>query len=118
MVAARQAFDAGDLKTAKAQLSWVVAEGKHEVADIARLRLAAVLFDEKAFDEALKVLEASHAPAFASRFLDLKGDVLAAKGKGKQARQAYLAAKEKLSGKAAVSAELLQQKIDALGESA
>ena len=41
LVAARQSFEAGDLKTAKAQLSWAADKGKDEIKDLARLRLAA-----------------------------------------------------------------------------
>jgi predicted negative regulator of RcsB-dependent stress response len=68
MVAAKQSFDAGDLKTAKTQLIWVAENGKNEVRDLARLRLAAVQLDEQAYDEALKQLEAAHAAAFDARF--------------------------------------------------
>ena len=59
LVAARQSFEAGDLKTAKAQLSWAADKGKDEIKDLARLRLAAVLLDEKAYDEALKQLDSA-----------------------------------------------------------
>ena len=48
----------------------------------------------------------------------LKGDVLAAQGKKGEARAAYTAAQGKLEGKGGVAAELLQQKLDALGEGA
>jgi predicted negative regulator of RcsB-dependent stress response len=50
-------FDTGDAKTAKLQLLWVVDHGEHELRDLARLRVAAVLLDEKAYDEALRQLE-------------------------------------------------------------
>lgn len=118
LVAARQSFDAGDLKTAKAQLAWAVAHGKDEVRDLAHLRLAAVQLDEKAYDEALKLLEASHAPAFDARFLELKGDVLIAQGKAAEAKAAYKAALEKATEKAGPTLELLQQKLDSLGGAA
>lgn len=119
LLAAKQSFESGDLKTAKAQLTWVADNGKDEVKDIGRLRLAAVLLDEKTFDEALKQLEASHAAAFDARFLDLKGDVLVAQGKKAEARVAYKAAQTKLAGSGAgLASELLQQKLDALGEGA
>lgn len=118
LVAARQSFDAGDLKTAKAQLAWAVAHGKDEVRDLAHLRLAAVQLDEKAYDEALKLLEASHAPAFDARFLELKGDVLVAQGKAAEAKAAYKAALDKATEKAGPTLELLQQKLDSLGGAA
>lgn len=119
LVAARQSFDAGDLKTAKAQLTWAADNGKDEIKDLACLRLAAVLLDEKAYDEALKQLEVAPAPAFAARVLELKGDVLAAQGKKPEARVAYQAALAKgdaREGRGGAGRELLQQKLDSLGE--
>ena len=116
--AAKQSFEAGDLKTAKAQLTWAAENGKDEIKDVARLRLASVLLDEKAYDEALKQLDASHAPAFAARFQELKGDILFAQGKKAEALLAYKAAQAKGESKSGVNVELLQQKIDSLGEAA
>ncbi len=116
--AGKQSFETGDLKTAKAQLSWAADNGKDEIKDIARLRLAAVLLDEKAYDEALKQLDAGHAAAFAARFQELKGDILGAQGKKAEALAAYKLAQTKNEGKTGVGSELLQQKIDSLGEAA
>ncbi len=57
LVAARAAFDAADLKAAKGELLWVAENGKNEeFKAIARIRLAGVLLDEKAYEEGLKVL--------------------------------------------------------------
>lgn len=116
--AGKQSFESGDLKTAKAQLSWAADNGKDEIKDIARLRLAAVLLDEKAYDEALKQLDTGHATAFAARFQELKGDILGAQGKKVEALAAYKLAQIKSEGKTGVGSELLQQKIDSLGEAA
>jgi predicted negative regulator of RcsB-dependent stress response len=118
LLAARQSFDAGDLKTAKAQLGWAAEHAKDELKDLARLRLAAVLLDEQAFDEALKQLEATPAPAFAVRYLELKGDVLVAQGKKADARTAYKAALDKDQGGERPGRELLRQKLDNLGDAA
>uniref|UniRef100_Q47BR8 Putative transmembrane protein n=1 Tax=Dechloromonas aromatica (strain RCB) TaxID=159087 RepID=Q47BR8_DECAR len=118
MLAAKQSFEAGDLKTAKTQLSWVAENGKDEVKDLARLRLVAVQLDDKAYDEAMKQLDAAHAPVFDARFLELKGDVLSAQEKKAEARTAYKAALEKMTGKQGGGRELLQQKLDGLGEAA
>ena len=118
LLAAKQSFEAGDLKTAQAQLVWAADNGKDEIKDLARLRLAAVQLDEKAYDEALKQLEVSHSAIFDARFLELKGDVLAAQEKKAEARTAYKAAQEKTSGKPSAGRELLQQKLDSLGEAA
>ena len=119
LLAAKQSFEAGDLKTSKAQLGWVADNAKDELRDIARLRLASLLLDEQAHDEALKQLAATHRPAFAASFLELKGDVMSAQGNAAEARAAYKAALEKLSSKdGGTVRELLQQKIDSLGETA
>lgn len=130
LTAAKAMFDSGDLKTAKLQLSWVVEHGNDELRDLARLRLAAVLLDEKAYDEALKQLDGKTAPGFAVRFAESRGDVLGAQGKKEEARSAYQAALAKLdeadaSGKGKNSLqdkqanapyrEMLQQKLDSLG---
>jgi hypothetical protein len=54
--------------------------------DVARLRLAAVLMDEKAYDEALKLLEAKHGAAYESQYAALRGDLLVAKNPPAEAR--------------------------------
>ncbi|RIX46755.1 MAG: hypothetical protein D3M94_08560 [Rhodocyclales bacterium GT-UBC] len=118
LLAAKQSFEAGDLKTAKAQLSWAAENGKDELKDIARLRLAVVQLDEKAYDEALKQLDVTHAAAFDAHFQELRGDVLTAQGKKSEAKAAYKAALEKSEGKAGPGRELLQQKLDSLGDAA
>ena len=118
LLAAKQSFEVGDLKTAKAQLVWAADNGKDEVKDIARLRLAAVALDEKAYDEALKQLEVGHSAIFDARFLELKGDILVAQGKKIEARVVYKAAQDKAMGKPGAGRELLQQKLDSLGEAA
>ncbi len=130
LLAARNAADEGDLKTAQTQLQWVVDNGKDELRDIARLRLAGVLLDQQAYDDALRQLDASSGAAFAFRFAEAKGDVLLAQGKRAEARTAYQVSLSKLeesaktlpdSGQLAqvngFAKQLLQQKIDALGES-
>ncbi len=118
MLAARQSFDAGDLKTARTQLTWAAENAKDELKDFARLRLAAILLDDKAYDEALKQLDGARAVALDARFLEMKGDVLAAQGKRPDARAAYKSALEKSADKAGAGSELLQQKLDSLGEAA
>jgi predicted negative regulator of RcsB-dependent stress response len=92
LVAARQAFDKEDLKTAKEQLNWVIANGNEEYKAIARLRLSGVLLDEKAYDEGMKLLAGAFPAAFAGEVADRKGDILVAQNKLAEAREAYLAA--------------------------
>ena len=57
LVSAKVLFQAGDLKTARAQLQWVIEHAKSdEIRSIAALRLASVLVDDKDPDAALKAL--------------------------------------------------------------
>jgi predicted negative regulator of RcsB-dependent stress response len=115
LIAAKTNFDAGDLKSAKAQLQWVIDHAKDSQSqDLARLRLAGVLLDEKAYDEALKLLNAKHDLAFDTLYNDLKGDVLAIQGKTNEARAAYQAALAALP-KANAARALIEIKLDALG---
>lgn len=96
LVSARYYFERGDLKSAKAQLQWVVERApSDEFRDMARLRLGAVLLDEKAYDEALKQAEAPHGAAFDAQFAALKGDVLVARNQIEEAKAAYRVALEK-----------------------
>jgi len=116
LLAAGANYESGDAKSAKAQLQWVIEHAKEVGArDIARLRLAGVLLDEKNYAEAMKTLEASHERAFDGLFSDLKGDVLAAQGKKADARAAYQAALEKTDEKSAYR-QVVQMKLDGLGE--
>jgi predicted negative regulator of RcsB-dependent stress response len=61
---------------AKAQLSWVIDKsGDEGYQSLARLRLAALLIEDKAFDEARKQLSAKSPAAFAPLMADRLGDV-------------------------------------------
>jgi predicted negative regulator of RcsB-dependent stress response len=90
LLAARAQVDAGDTKNARVQLAWAAENAKDPgLRDLARLRLAAVMLDDKAYDEALKQLSAEPDAAFAARFAELRGDIFAAQGKIVEARNAY-----------------------------
>jgi predicted negative regulator of RcsB-dependent stress response len=114
LAAAKGAFDANDLKTAKAQLQWVVEHGSDEYKSVARLRLSGVLLDEKAYDEALKVLGAEFLPQFLPAVSDRKGDVLVAQNKLAEARSAYKAALDAMDKKNP-GRNLVQLKFEAIG---
>jgi predicted negative regulator of RcsB-dependent stress response len=114
--AAKTLVAGNDLANAKLRLQWVIEKGKEEeMRDIARLRLAGVLLDEKKPDEALKLLETKHLPAFVGLYADLKGDILATQGKRAEARAAYQAALDKFEARSSYR-QLLEVKLDALGE--
>ncbi len=115
LIAARAYHDAGDLKAAKAPLQWAVEHAKDpEHRMLARLRLAGILLDEKAYDEGLGLLSVDAAGAFAGAFADRRGDLLLAQGKRDEARAAYRTALERLERGAALR-PLVQMKLDALG---
>lgn len=115
LVSAKAHFLAGDVKTARAQLQWAVDNAKQdEVRSIARLRLASVLMDDGALDEALKVLEAKPAAGFESLFAAARGDALFAQKKFAEARAAYKDAMERADKKDGALSESLQLKLDAL----
>lgn len=115
LLLARVNVGAGDLKGAQAQLEWALAHAKEPgLKDLARLRLASVQLDQKAYDAALKTLAASHSDAFAARFDDLRGDVLFAQDKPDEARAAYQAAFGRLAEDNPYR-NIVELKLDALG---
>lgn len=114
--AARASFDTGDLAGAKSQLQWVIEHTREdEIKDLARLRLAGVLLDEKNTAEALKLVEGKPADAMAGLYADLKGDILVAQGKTAEARSAYQLALDRSEANSPYRATI-QIKLDALGD--
>ena len=115
LIAAKINYQAGDAQSAKAQLQWVIDHAaEDELQDIARLRLAGMLVDEKNYAQALQLLKAKHNLSYDAFYLDLKGDVLVAQGKLAEARSAYQAALSKADKKSTYR-DLIQIKLDALG---
>lgn len=115
LIAAKANHVSGDIQSAKAQLQWAVDHAKEdEVRDIARLRLAGQLLDEKKHAEALKLLEMNPVPTFLALFSDMKGDILVAQGKPTEARIAYQLALDKIGGKSPYR-QLVKMKIENLG---
>ena len=104
-----------DLPRAKTQLQWVIDHAAEAtLQDVARLRLAAILLDEKNYADALKQLEAKHPASFDGLYADLRGDVLSAQGKTEEARSSYKLAYEKIDAQS-MYRNLIQMKLDALG---
>jgi predicted negative regulator of RcsB-dependent stress response len=114
LVAAKGAFDANDLKTAKTQLQWAIEHGNDEYKAIARLRLAGILLDEKAYDEGLKLLAAEFPAQFAGSVADRKGDILVAQNKLADARTAYLAALTAMDQRSP-GRKLVEVKLESIG---
>lgn len=116
LLAAQANQQARDAARARTQLQWVI---DHAVEDgmknVARLRLVALLLDEKKYDEALKLLEAKHPASFDGLYADLRGDLLSAQGRKDEARSSYKLAYEKIDAKS-MYRNLIEMKLDALGE--
>jgi predicted negative regulator of RcsB-dependent stress response len=116
LLAARYYFERNDLKSAKAQLQWVVERASStDFKDLARLRLAAVLLDEKAYDEALALLETKPAATYEAQYAALRGDILVAKNQAAEARAAYKLALEKAEKKNGPFQESVRMRLEALG---
>jgi predicted negative regulator of RcsB-dependent stress response len=115
LLAAQVNEQGNDKARAKTQLQWVIDNaGEDTLKDVARLRLAAVLLDEKNYADALKLLETKHPDSFDGLYADLTGDVLSAQGKIDEARSSYTLAYEKINAQS-MYRNLIQMKLDALG---
>lgn len=115
LVAAKAAFEAGDMDAAGKQLRWVVDHARDtEYRAIASIRLAGLLLDAGTYDDALKLLAADFPVQFAGAVADRKGDILTAQGKRDEARAAYRLALEKTDPHSP-GYQLIQLKLDAIG---
>lgn len=114
LIAARSAFETGDLAGAAARLEWVVRNGRPEHQGVARLRLAAVLLDQKKPKEALEVLDKLTDPAFAALAADLRGDIHFSQGRLDEARASYKLSMEKADARSPTRG-LTELKLGALG---
>lgn len=116
LLVAHGLYDAGDVAGAKAQLQWAIDHAQDPAySDIARIRLAGVLLDEKAYDAGLKLVDEPATDAFKALFADRRGDLLAAQGKLGDARHAYQIALDAMGTDNASARQLVQFKLDALG---
>lgn len=124
LLSGKVSAETDDAKNAQTHLQWAAENAKDEaLRDLARLRLATLLLDEKSYDAALKALSGEPTPAYAARFAELKGDVLASQDKKAEAKSAYQAAlaalekqeKDGAAGQHRAYHEVLQAKLDSLG---
>jgi predicted negative regulator of RcsB-dependent stress response len=114
-LAGRISYEAHDLKSASAQYEFALDHARDAgTAQLARLRLAALRFEEKDLAGALALLNEHFDPAFAGLAAQLRGDVLVAQGKTADAKAAYKLALENLGDKSSLK-PLVEIRLDALG---
>ncbi|MEI8029060.1 MAG: tetratricopeptide repeat protein [Comamonadaceae bacterium] len=90
LLVAKQYYGAGNIEASKAALAWVADKSSDAgYQAIAKLRLAGVLMEAKAFDEALKQLNGSFPANFEALVADRKGDVYRLQGNRAQALAEY-----------------------------
>ena len=118
LAAAKMDIDASKTKEAKAELQWIIdSKYNDEFSTIARIRMSGLLLDEKAYDDAMKVLPADTSSKFQALVLDRKGDILAAQNKIDEARTMYKSALDKIDEKSPAH-NLIQLKLESVGGSA
>ena len=114
LLMAKASVEADKLDDAKAQLSWVAEKGSESFKALARMRLSAVLEQQKNYDEGLKVLEAAMPESFAALQADRRGDLYAALDKKSEAIAQYQTAFKALD-KDLDYRHLVEFKLNALG---
>lgn len=90
LLAARVFAEKGKPDAARSALEWVAADASDEgLQAVARLRLAALLVETKAYDDALKKLASDIPPQFAGLAADRRGDIYNLQNKKEEAKAEY-----------------------------
>ena len=90
LVAARVFFEGAKPDQAKAALTWVAEKSSDNgYQAIAKLRLASVLVETAAYDDALKLLSGSFPAEFSALVSDRVGDIYMLQGKKQEARAEF-----------------------------
>ncbi len=115
LLAAKVAVDNNQLDDASLELNAILAKPANDtLAELARQRLARVLLAQDKAEQALQLLDAKVAPAFAATREELRGDALVVLARPEEAKAAYEQAKQALSSEAAAGNLLM--KLDNLSE--
>lgn len=115
LLAAKAHYDKGNVDAARAALTWVA----DKAADpgyqaVAKLRLAGILLEKKAYDEALQQVSGAFPKDFSGLVADRRGDILMAQGKKTEAKAEYEKAYKALDERAEYR-RLVEVKLNALG---
>jgi predicted negative regulator of RcsB-dependent stress response len=115
LLAAKTFAEKGSVDKAKLQLAWVTDNSKDDgLAAVARLRLAGLLIDAKAYDDAGKLLAANFPEQFKGLVADRKGDMALMQGQRDEAKKEFLAAFAAL-GEDVDYRRLVEVKLNSLG---
>jgi predicted negative regulator of RcsB-dependent stress response len=115
LLAAKTFVEKGNIDAAKAALAWVADRASDEgYQAVARLRLASVLVEAKAYDEALKQLSGPFPGEFEALAADRRGDVYKLQGKKELAQAEYTKAYKGFDERVEYR-RLLEVKLNALG---
>lgn len=115
LLVAKQYYSAGNVEATKAALSWVADKSSDEgYKAIAKLRLAGVLMESKAFEEAFKQLSGPFPANFDALVADRKGDIFLMQNKRKEALVEYEKA-FKSFGERTEYRRLVEIKLNSLG---
>jgi predicted negative regulator of RcsB-dependent stress response len=115
LLVAKVDYETANIDGAKAALAWAMEKASDKgIAAIARLRYAGLLLDTKAYDDALKALNAEVGVEFAGLYADRRGDIQMAQGKKQEAKQEYLKAFKGLDERENYR-RIVEVKLNALG---
>ncbi len=115
LLAAKIFVDKGNTDAAKLALGWVADKASDDgLQAVARLRLASIMMEAKAYDDALKQLSGDFPKEFEALVADRRGDVYNLQGKKAEAKAQYLKAWSGLDERTDYR-KLVEVKLNALG---
>jgi predicted negative regulator of RcsB-dependent stress response len=115
LLAAKAYYDKGNVDGARAALAWVADKSSDTgYQAIAKLRLAGILLEKKAYDEALQQVSGAFPKDFAALVADRRGDILMAQGKKAEAKAEYEKAWKAFDERVEYR-RLVEAKLNALG---
>lgn len=115
LLAGKALYESGKNDGARTALAWVAGQARDPAYQaLARLRLAALDVQDKAFDQALKNLDGAMPKPFEGLAADRRGDVYLAQGKTEEAKKQYLAAWREMDARADYR-QLVEVKLASLG---
>ena len=115
LLAAQAYYDKGNVDASRAALNWVADKASEPgYQAVAKLRLAGILLEKKAYAEAWQQLTGDFPKDFDGVLADRRGDILMAQGKKTEARTEYEKAWKGIDQRAEYR-RLLEVKLNALG---